>query len=150
MAVEHAAKRFISGTSSLYLRLQMAITMERRAVEMVIRFCPIMTPPLTAMPLMVIYQLFGDAFVAALILCFWFVPILAALHFSGSHSTRGYYLYMGLYFGFLLALIIYLALQNGIGTVIVSALKQADLYIEIIAEVSLANVVVSDLLCANL
>lgn len=123
--------------------------MERRAVELVIQFCPILTPPLTAMPMLVIFQLFGDTVVAALILMYWLLPIAVALAFD-SRRKFDYYIFMSFYFGLLCALVGYLANQEGIGSVVVSAFKSADFYLEIVAEVSLANVVVSDLLCANL
>lgn len=118
-------------------------------MELVIQFCPILTPPLTAMPMLVIFQLFGDSVVAALILLFWFLPILVALGFD-SRRKLDYYVYMGAYFGLLCALVGYLARQEGIGSIVVSAFKTPNFYLEIVAEVSLANVVVSDLLCASL
>ena len=109
----------------------------------------LMTPFLVCLPFLVFYQFFGDLFIAMWFLVFLIVPI--GLGFTATTKTisRNYGLWLLFYFGPLFAVIFFAAHKHGMGPV-VHVLKNPMTYVELLSEICLANVIVSDIVYINM
>jgi hypothetical protein len=108
----------------------------------------LLTPLLCCLPTMIFVQFFGDYYVAALLLCFYVLPISVAFLARRNHILKFVIAYYLCYFLPLCIILGYEAHKHGLADAIVKQLKNPMNYVEFVAEVSLTNVVVGDLLYA--
>jgi hypothetical protein len=117
----------------------------------------ILTIPISALPLLVYFQLTGSVVSSLLIVIFWFVPLAflcAAYMFFGwfakSSPYKVYIVWLLLYLTSLFAVILFGMFEFGVLRWLLNALQDPDIYFEVIAEVGLANVLIGDILFASL
>jgi hypothetical protein len=106
----------------------------------------LLAPLLCCLPMLIFFQFFGDPFVGAAFISFALLPIMAAFAASKRRLHLSYYLYLIFYFCPPLILVIYESNKHGLIGPIETALKDPMTYVEVVAEISLANVVVSDIM----
>lgn len=119
---------------------------EKETLCMVFKIASILTGLLTFLPLLVYQQTLGDHVVAAILLVFWIVPMLIGLKMTAKRAGWYYLAYMCVYLGCLLAILVYHWIEYGLPKYIREIFLTADTYVEIIAEIFLANVILGDFL----
>lgn len=142
----------------------------RSNVHSVLAMCSMLTPVFTAIPMTVLLQflrrpdyntshydfkllnLSNLAFMSVCMGIFYFAPIvLGLIHCNTIVSVEmRYILWMLVYFGPLLALLIHEAIVFGFADDVVAQLKEPITYYEIACEVLIANVILSDIMYSNL
>jgi len=119
-----------------------------RTVRTVFIFSSLMTPLIMILPLIVFYQMFGDNVIMACLIIFLVLPPFIAIKFKINLTM--YLVWMFVYLGSIGAMILYEVIIFEQLSSVVQILKAPDLYCELIAEVCIANVVLSDVLYVNL
>lgn len=108
-----------------------------------------LSPMITIIPIMIFFQLFGDITIGILLIFFWFGPIIVSFYIKIENSNKIYFIWMGLYLGSLLTIILYLLIKYGFTQSILSFLTSSEFYCDIFAEIGLASVVISDIFYSN-
>ena len=127
-----------------------------RSLRALIVASTMLTVPITALPLLVFFQLTGTTTCTLLILAFWCIPVLfiAIAYMVTTGGARApyktYLLWLALYLLLLLALAIYDLVTFGFLRWILDLLKSADVYFALVAEVGLCNVLLGDILFSSL
>ena len=114
---------------------------EQDTLCVVFKLSTILTPLLTFLPLLVYQQLMGDNVVAVLLLIFWIVPIVIAMKMKRKYVLWYYLGYLWVYLGALLAILIYHWIEYGLPKYVERLFLNVETYMEVIAEVCLANVI---------
>lgn len=122
----------------------------RASMVTVVRFVPLLTPLFTALPLMVVCQWVGDSFIGFLVTVLWIAPPSVTFFMTFDRRNVIYIAFNLLYFCSILALILYVALTHGLRHFLASAFESPDIYFQMVAGLTLANVVISDVLYSNL
>ena len=113
-----------------------------------------LTFPVTFMSMAIFQQYQKDFYVTVLIMAFWSIPPISlglGVHFSRKYSRYSillwiYYLYNFAYVGLLLSLVIYSLSLERILEILKKFLQDPSFWTSFIAQVSLCNVVISDML----
>lgn len=119
-------------------------------VRFVFALSALLSPLLTALPMVMFYQLFGDAVVGVLIAFFWIAPAIVGQAVTVENSSRIYWAWLTCYVGGLVAVIVYEILLRGLAKPIEQELQSVSFYAEIAAEICLANVIISDLFFSSI
>ena len=113
-----------------------------------------LTFPVTFMSMAIFQQYQKDFYVTVMIMAFWSIPPISlglGVHFSRKYRRYSillwiYYLYILVYVGLLLSLVIYsLSLKRFLG-ILIKFLQQLSFWTSFIAELALSSVVLSDML----
>ena len=113
-----------------------------------------LTFPVTFMSMAIFQQYQKDFYVTVMIMAFWCIPPISlglGVHFSRKYRRYSillwiYYLYILVYVGLLLTLVIYsLSLKRFLG-ILIKFLQQPSFWTSFIAELALSSVVLSDML----
>jgi hypothetical protein len=107
-------------------------------------------PLLLCLPFVVFYQFFGDNFIIVNFSIFLIMPIIMGFTASTKTLSRNYALWLVFYFGPLIAVLIYESRVHHLTAPIVHVLRNPITYVELICEITLANVIVSDIIYINM
>eukprot|EP00037_Helgoeca_nana_P030467 m.376567 g.376567 ORF g.376567 m.376567 type:complete len:191 (+) comp28195_c1_seq6:1891-2463(+) len=118
----------------------------KKSLLIIMAWGSMLAPLLCCLPLLICYQFFGDALTGACFICFTILPITAAFTATASTIRRSYFLYLLWYFLPLGIVLVVEARKHHFSKAVDRQLKNPMTYVEIAAEISLANVVVSDVL----
>ena len=113
-----------------------------------------LTFPVTFMSMAIFQQYQQEFAVTVMILAFWSIPPISlglGVHFSRKYSRYSillwfYYLYSLVYVGLLLSLVVYSLSLERILEILKKFLQDPSFWTSFIAQVSLCNVVISDML----
>ncbi|EDQ86537.1 uncharacterized protein MONBRDRAFT_10909 [Monosiga brevicollis MX1] len=116
------------------------------AVRAVFRYSSMLVPLLCGLPLVILYQLGGDDVTSALIVMFVLLPLVVPVAMYRWRVQTVYWIWLLAYFGPLVGMMLYQIFKNDLKEALVHVLNGPAVYIEIAAEICVANVVVSDIL----
>ncbi|EDQ86603.1 uncharacterized protein MONBRDRAFT_10910 [Monosiga brevicollis MX1] len=117
-------------------------------VLLVYRLTAFLMPVTTVLPLFVVSQFFGDHFTRASIIAFWLAPCIIGLATTWRHMSTGYLAWLTGYFAPLFAIFLYEMLQHHFEHAVQVMLQKPDFWFELVAEICLANVVISGMVFA--
>jgi len=120
----------------------------KRNVLLVFSWGSLLAPFLCCLSMLVFYQAFDDSFVAVCLLAFVLLPTGVAFRTGMHNLVRQYVLYMCMYFLPLVAILVWEAAHHDLSESLERILKDPYTYVELVAEISLANVIVSDVMYA--
>ncbi|KJE91843.1 hypothetical protein CAOG_02919 [Capsaspora owczarzaki ATCC 30864] len=106
----------------------------------------LVSPLMTLLPFMFLYQLFRDQVLLSLLLVFWTVPVFTFIGFKTNQLMVRYFSYLVAYMFPLIGMAVYIALTQDFVDELLSFLSDPTVYVELCAEIAIANVVLSDLL----
>ena len=133
---------------------QTASTLElivyRKNLLIIMAWSSLLAPLLCCLPMLIFFQYFGDIVVGVMFAMFSLLPIIAAFFASKQYVTHSYVTYLLFYFLPLLVVVGYEAHKHGLAQDIAHILKDPYTYVELGAEIFLANVVVSDIMYATM
>eukprot|EP00037_Helgoeca_nana_P028127 m.328194 g.328194 ORF g.328194 m.328194 type:complete len:1253 (-) comp27687_c0_seq3:421-4179(-) len=122
----------------------------KRNVIIVFAWGSLLAPFLCCVPMLIFMQFFGDLTTGVLFVAFALFPIAAAFAANESNLTLSYGLYLGFYCVPLAVLVGLEANKHHLSHVVIHALQDPMTYVEFLAEITLANVAVSDVIYASL
>ena len=123
---------------------------EQDTLCVVFKLSTLLTPLLTFLPLLVYQQLMGDNVVAILLVIFWIVPIIIGMKMVRENVFWYYLGYLWVYLGALLAILVYHWIEYGLPKYVERMFLNVETYMEVTAEIFLANVILGDFLYAIL
>ena len=124
-------------------------------LRQVILWSSVMAIPITVLSMSVLHQFEKDLITQILIICFWFIPILiiiVSLILTKSNITNVdlmwymYAMYTLSFYGIFVWILVHLLYVHGQIDILREYLKKREFWCEIISEVFLCNVVISDAL----
>ena len=131
-----------------------------RSLRQITLVSSLSTVPLTLIIGLAFYQIsMSNKIVLFLLCCFWFIPLcwiyFAYRHIEKKRATLGvapfeemfaYYVWIALYLGTLVVLTLQQIFHHKAVNIVVDALKSKSFYFELVAEICISNVVISDIL----
>ena len=122
----------------------------KRNILIMMAWGSLLAPMLCFLPMLIFYQFYGDAVVGTMFIAFTMLPIAAAFLATPQSVLRSYALYLIFYFLPLVIIMCVEAKKHHFSAVITRNLRDPMTYVEIAAEITLANVVVSDVIYLSL
>jgi hypothetical protein len=142
--VDGHLQEWITFQSPMHLRVF------KRNLLIIMAWGSMLAPLLCLLPMLIFFQFYGDPTVGVCFVCFTILPIGAAFYAREETILRCYVTYFVFYFAPLAVVLGVESQKHHFGGMVTQQLKDPMTYVEIAAEVALANVVVSDVIYLSL